>query len=349
MHNRVITIKDIARELKVSVSTVSRAFRDAYDVSPETKERVLGMAAQLRYKPNLNAISLVNHQTHNIAVILPVITNYYFSTVITGIQEVAYSNGYNIIFFVTNDSAERELSIIENISLNSVDGFLVCISSPRRCGDHFREIVENGTPVVFFDRVPTDICTSKVVQDDYNGAFEAVQHLYDSGYRKIAHLSGPVGLALSDNRKQGYLAALEKFNLPMREEWIIHSNFSKEGFSQEDENNDVAKLLQCKERPDAIFAVNDRKAIAAILTLKKMNIKVGPEIGVIGFTNDPASIVVSPSLSTIAEPAREIGSKSCELLLKHISKKRFEAQEVILPGRLIARESTIKDLSYEGK
>lgn len=345
MHNRVITIKDIARELNVSVSTVSRAFRDAYDVSPETKEKVLGMAARLRYRPNLNAISLVNHQTHNIAVILPVITNYYFSTVITGIQEVAYSKGYNIIFFVTNDSAERELSIIENISLNSVDGFLVCISSPRRCGDHFKEIVANGTPVVFFDRVPTDICTSKVMQDDYNGAFEAVQHLVDSGYRKIAHLSGPVGLALSDNRKQGYLAALGKFKLPMREEWIIHSNFSKEGFAQEDENSDVARLLQCDERPDAIFAVNDRKAIAAILMLKKMNIKVGKEMGVIGFTNDPASIVVSPSLTTIAEPAREIGSKSCELLLKHICKKNFEPQEVILPGRLIVRESTMRDSS----
>ena len=129
MHNQSITIKDIALELNISVSTVSRALRDAYDVNPETKEKVLIMAAQLNYKPNFNAIGLVSNQTHNIAVILPIITDYYFSTVITGIQEVAYSEGYNIIFFVTNDSPDRELSIIENISLSSVDGLLVCISS----------------------------------------------------------------------------------------------------------------------------------------------------------------------------------------------------------------------------
>ena len=337
MHNHCITIKDIARELNVSVSTVSRAFRDAYDVSQETKQKVLSMAARLNYRPNFNAIGLVRNQTNHIAVMLPSITNYYFSTVITGIQEVAYSKGYNIVFYVTNDSPERELSILENLSLTSIDGFLVCTTlNSDRC-EHFRKIIDDGTPVVFFDRAAADIKTSKVMQDDYNGAFEAVKHLVDSGYEKIAHISGRKTLAITQNRTRGYLDALKKFKLPVREEWITQS-----GFSQEDGERDVYELLKCKIKPDAIFAINDRKAIGAMLSLKKLKIKIGEEMGVIGFTNDPVSGIISPGLTTIAVPALEVGSNSCELLLKHISKKHFEPRELILPGRLVVRESTIK-------
>lgn len=268
---------------------------------------------------------------------LPSITNYYFSTVITGIQEVAYSKGYNIIFYVTNDSPERELSIIKNLSLTSIDGFLVCTTLNSDHSDHFRKIIDNGTPVVFFDRVATDIKTSKVMQDDYNGAFEAVKHLINRGYEKIAHISGRKSLPLTQKRTRGYLDALKKFNLPIREEWITQS-----GFSQEDGEKDVYELLECKVIPDAIFAVNDRKAIGAMLSLKKLKIRIGEEMGVIGFTNDPISSIISPGLTTIAVPALEVGSKSCELLLSHISKKHFEPQELILPGRLIVRESTLK-------
>lgn len=337
MDNHCVTIKDIARELNLSVSTVSRAFRDAYDVSQETREKVLSMAAKLNYKRNFNAIGLVKNQTNNIAVMLPSITNYYFSTVITGIQEVGYSKGYNIIFYVTNDSPERELSIIKNLSLTSIDGFLVCTTLNSEHNDLFRRIIDNGTPVVFFDRVPTDIETSKVVQDDYNGAFEAVKHLVDCGYEKIAHISGRKSLAITQKRTQGYLDALKEFNLPIREEWITQS-----GFSQEDGERDVYELLKCRDKPDAIFAVNDRKAIGAMLSLKKLNIRIGQEMGVIGFTNDPVSNIISPGLTTIAVPALEVGSTSCELLLKHIAKKHFQPQELVLPGKLIVRESTIR-------
>jgi LacI family transcriptional regulator len=203
--------------------------------------------------------------------------------------------------------------------------------------EHFKKIIDFGTPVVFFDRVATDIKTSKVVQDDYNGAFEAVKHLVSSGYEKIAHISGRKSLAITQKRTRGYVDALKKYKLPIREEWITQS-----GFSQEDGEKDVYELLKCKDRPDAIFAVNDRKAIGAMLSLKKLNIRIGEEMGVIGFTNDPVSSIISPGLTTIAVPALEVGSKSCELLLKHISKKHFEPEELILPGKLIVRESTLK-------
>lgn len=248
MKSRSVTIKDIAKTLGVSVSTVSRALRDTYDVNPETREKVLELASQLNYKPNLNATGLSSRRTYNIGVILPFITNYYFSTVITGIQEVAYSEGYNIILYVTNDSPERELSIIQNLSLSSLDGLLVSISSNSDSCEHFQKVIDEGIPVVFFDRVANNIDTSKVVQDDFNGAFEAVEHLIKSGYDKIAHIAGPKGLIFTENRLKGYIAALEKYNLPVRKEWIIHS-----GFSQEHGEADVDALLKLHQAPNAIL------------------------------------------------------------------------------------------------
>jgi LacI family transcriptional regulator len=335
---RYVTIKDIAKRLHISVATVSRALRNTYDVSKETKEKVLSAAKELNYKPNYNAIGLANRSTHNIGVILPFITNYYFSTVITGIQEVAYSRNYNIILFVTNDSPDRELSIMENLTASSLDGLLVSISSDSDSCKHFQEVINSGVPVVFLDRVASNIKTSKVMQDDFNGAFEAVEHLINNGYNKIAHIAGPRGLLFTEKRLQGYLAALKKHNLPVREDYTLYS-----GFSQDAGEQDTLKLLDLDERPDAIFAVNDRKAIGAMVALKKNDIKIGKEIGVVGFTNDPISALISPSLTTIAEPAFEIGKESCELLLKHIKKKNFIPEEKILPGRLIVRESSIRE------
>jgi len=336
MARHYVTIKDIAKILNISISTVSRALRDTYDVNQETKEKVLALAAELNYKPNFNATGLAKGSTHNIGVILPFITNYYFSTVITGIQEVAYNNGYNITLFVTNDSPERELSIIENLSISSLDGLLVSISSDSDSCNHFQEIIDEGIPIVFFDRVASEIETSKVMQDDYNGAFEAVEHLIENGYTKIAHIAGPKGLSFTEARLKGYLDALAKHGIASNEEWIIYS-----GFSQDFGESDTYQLLELKQQPDAIFAVNDRKAIGAMIALKSKGIKAGQDFGVIGFTNDPMSTIISPSLSTIAEPAFEIGKKSCELLIRHITKpKYFHGEEVVLPGKLIIRESS---------
>jgi LacI family transcriptional regulator len=192
-----VTIKDIAKELNISVSTVSRALRDTYDVSLLTRNKVLSTAAQLNYRPNYNAIGLAKGSTHTIGVILPCITNYYFSTVITGIQEVAYSKGFNIVFFVTNDCPDREISIIKNLAISSLDGLLVSISSDSDACEHFQNVIDEGVPVIFFDRVANGIETSKVMQDDYNGAFEAVEHLIENGYTKIAHIAGSKGLSFT--------------------------------------------------------------------------------------------------------------------------------------------------------
>jgi LacI family transcriptional regulator len=335
MRKRYATIKDIAHALNISVSTVSRALRDTYDVSRDTRRMVLEKATELNYKPNFNATGLVQRSTHNIGVLVPAIANYYFSTVFTGIQEVAYNSGYNIILYVTNDEPDREVATVKNLSFSSLDGLLVSIASPSDDCGHFQEVIDDGVPVVFFDRVATHIATSKVMQDDYNGAFEATEHLIQSGYSRIAHITGPPGLTITEKRLEGYLRALKKHHLPVKDEWIIHS-----GFSQEHGAQDIAQLWKGRVKPDAVFTVNDRKGIGAILALKQLNVSVGREAGVVGFTNDPMSAVISPALTTIAEPAYDIGRLSCQLLLKHIRKSHMQPEEVVLPGKLIIRESS---------
>lgn len=334
---RFITIRDIARELNISVATVSRAMRDTYDVSQKTREKVLEKAVQLNYKPNFNAIGLAQRNTRNIGVILPAITNYYFSAVINGIQEVAYQEHFNIVLYVTNDDPRRELEIVRNLSLTSFDGLLVSISSPSDACQHFEEIIHKGLPVVFFDRVPGNIVSSKVVQDDFNGAFEAVEHLVRNGYSRIAHITGPENLELTAKRRAGYMAALSRYDIPFEEELVVHS-----GFTQHCGEQDMYRLLQAAIPPDAVFAVNDRKALGAMLALKNKKIGIGSEIGIVGFTNDPVCDLVSPSLTTMAEPAFEIGTTSCELLLKHIRKKYFQPRQITLPGTLIKRASSIR-------
>lgn len=334
----LVTIKDIARELQISAATVSRAIRNTCDVSEATRSKVLQKIRELNYRPNLNARGLVNNKSHNLAIILPTITNYYFSTVITGIQQVAYNNGYNIILHVTGESKEREISISRALSLSSIDGMLICVTSASEQCSHLRDILNSGIPIVFFDRIAELENTSSVTQNDFDGAFMAVEHLIRQGYKKIAHIGGPAGLSLSKERLDGYLAALKKYELTFSADWICHSEFS-----QLSGKLDTLKLMERKKnRPDAIFAVNDRKAIGAMLALKELGIPIGKAVGVIGFTNDPMSAIISPGLTTVEEPALEVGRQSCELLLKHISKRNFQSRKIVLNGKLIVRQSTTR-------
>ncbi|MVZ66560.1 substrate-binding domain-containing protein [Sphingobacterium sp. DK4209] len=327
-------IKNIAEMLGISVSTVSRALRDAHDINPETKEKVLKLAKELNFKPNKNAAALASGSTKNIGVLIPFITNYYFGTVISGIQEEAYRLGYNIILFVTNDEVDREKQLIDNLDTASLDGLLISLSSNSTDITHFENLIQAGLPLVFFDRVPNEINASKVMQSDYEGAFLATSHLIKKGYKRIAHLAGPESLKFTQERLRGYLNALKQAQLPVQKEYIIHSGFSTQhGFA------DTQQLIALHDRPDAIFAANDRKAIGAIQALKSANINVGVDFGVIGFTNDPICTVIEPNLTTVEEPAFEIGLQSCQLLIKHIKNKEFEPRSVVIPCRLINRDS----------
>ncbi|WP_345028184.1 LacI family DNA-binding transcriptional regulator [Ravibacter arvi] len=334
---RPTTIKDIAKALNISVSTVSRAIRDTYDVGQETRSKVLEMAAQLKYRPNLNATGLVKSSTKKIGVVIPAITNYYFSTVITGMKDVARENDFQLVLYISDDSSSSEADILRNLSVHSVDGLLICLSSETTDYELFAELMEDGLPIVFFDRVPSEINTSKVVQDDFNGAYRATTHLVRQGYRRLAHITGPSGLQLTEDRLAGFVAALRDAQIQLNPDWVIHSGFSRQhGFE------DTLLLSAMSERPDAIFAVNDPKAIGAMLACRTNDIVVGAEMGVIGFTNDPVAEIVTPTLSSVAEPAYEIGRKSCELLLKHIKKENFPGETAVLSGELFVRDSTKK-------
>ena len=337
MRKKVIRIKDIARVLNISTSTVSRALRDTYDVNPYTRKQVLEVASELGYKANIHAAALASGNTKNIVVVIPFITNYYFSSVISGIQETAYNNGYNIVLMLTNDSSEREKHLMENISISNWDGLLASIAADTSDCDYFKHLIVQGMPIVFFDRVPDKINSSKVLQDDYSGAFIATDHLISKGYRRIAHFAGNEHLLITQNRVNGYKAALKKHKISFKPEWIFYSGFSQE--SGEDDMEKVFKLPD-RDRPNAIFAVNDRRAVGAIVAIKRKGLTVGKDIGVIGFTNDPISTIIEPSLSTIEEPAFEIGKQSCDLLIKHIKNSSFSPKEIVLSGSLIERDST---------
>lgn len=335
--NKNFGIKDLAKMLGISVSTVSRAVRDAYDVKPETRKRVLALSEKLNFKLNKNASALASGNTKNIGVVIPFITNYYFSTVISGIQEEAYNQGYNIILYVTNDDVNREKKLLENIATSSVDGLLISISSNSDTTEHFNKMIKEGLPIVFFDRIPKEIEASKVLQSDYDGAHQATAHLIRKGYDRVAHIAGPQELQFTQERLRGYRQALIEAKLPYREEYVIFSDFGQShGFQ------DTEALLSLQEPPNAIFAINDRKAVGAIQALNKHKVNVGVDFGVIGFTNDPISTVIEPNLSTIEEPAFEIGCRSCELLIRHIKNKNFEPREVLIPGKLIERQSVKK-------
>jgi len=337
MKKRSIRIKDIARVLNISTSTVSRALRDTHDVNPYTRKQVLEVASRLGYKANIHAAALASGNTKNIVVVIPFITNYYFSSVISGIQETAYNNGYNIVLMLTNDSSEREKHLMENISISNWDGLLASIAADASDCDYFKHLIVQGMPIVFFDRVPDKINSSKVLQDDYSGAFIATDHLISKGYRRIAHFAGNEHLLITQNRVNGYKAALKKHKISFKPEWIFYSGFSQE--SGEDDMEKVFKLPD-RDRPNAIFAVNDRRAVGAIVAIKRKGLTVGKDIGVIGFTNDPISTIIEPSLSTIEEPAFEIGKQSCDLLIKHIKNSSFSPKEIVLSGSLIERDST---------
>ena len=335
MKKKGIRIKDIAKILNISTSTVSRALRDSHDVNPHTRNQVLETAAMLGYKANIHAAALASGRTKNIVVVIPFITNYYFSSVISGIQETAYENGYNIVLMLTNDSSKREKYLMENLAVSNWDGLLVSISADTSNKDYFEQLINKGIPIVFFDRVFQDLETSKVLQDDYTGAFTATDHLISKGYRRIAHFAGNEHLSITQNRLNGYKAALKKHRITFNPDWVFYS-----GFSQQAGEEDMEKVFKLKERPNAIFAVNDRRAVGAMIAIKRKGLSVGKDIGVIGFTNDPISTIIEPSLSTIEEPAFEIGKQSCYLLIKHIKNSNFTPKEVVLSGNLIERDST---------
>ena len=337
MSKQQTTIKDIARKLRISVSTVSRALRNLPDVNPETKKAVEELARQLNYEPNYIAQSLINKKTRIIGVIVPVISSPVFGRILTGMNDAAQKHKYQLMICQSNESAELEAALVKQLASFKVDGLLVSISSGTQSEEPFEIFKRKEIPIVFFDRVLPDVNATKVIVDEYHSAFMAVEFLIKSGYTNIAHLAGPPNLSISIDRLNGYLAALKHQNIPVNENLIIPC----EHF-EDDALNGVKKLFSHKPYPDGIFCINDASAITVIKHLKKKGVRIPEEVAVIGFNNDPISEVVEPSLTTIMLPCYEIGNMAVEMLIKRINDRSIPADTIKLPSKLIKRDSSKK-------
>ena len=331
------TIKDLARELKLSPSTVSRALRDHPDISPKTKKRVVSLADKLDYHPDSIAQSLQTKKTKTIGVIVPEIKQPFFAAAINGIEELAYAAGYTIIVCQSNETADREVLVARSLGSHRVAGLLVSLSRDTQNLDHFKVLQRRGVPIVFFDRVSNDIEASKVVVDDYKGAFDVVEHLIKAGYKRIAHLAGPKNLSISKFRLKGYMDALQQGNLPFNDSMVVYG-----GLDDTDGIIGFQKLLNLESLPDAIFAVNDPVATGAFVMIKEHGLKIPDDIALAGFSNTYMTSLLDPPLTTVEQPSYEIGKTAAQLLMEQINSKdeNFVPKFIVLKTSLIVRGST---------
>lgn len=337
-----ITIKDIAKALGLSTSTVSRALRGSHEISAETKKLVIEYAEQYNYRPNPIALSLKERRSHSVGVVVCEIANNYFSQAINGIESIAYNRGYHVIISQSHESYDREVVNVEHLASRSVDGLLVSLSAETDQVEHFKKLHDKGFPIVFFDRITDDIETHKVVADNYQGAYNATQHLIDAGFTRIAHLASSAHLSISVERMNGYKAALRDNNIPFNEAYVRNCNHGGMIFNELEDA--VKSLVTLKEKPDAIFSAGDRLTVSCLRVLKTLGLKVPDDIALVGFSNSSFGELITPGLTTVKQPAFEMGQAATELLIKLIESKRAvtEFEKVTLQTELIIRESSAK-------
>ncbi|AMQ57256.1 LacI family DNA-binding transcriptional regulator [Algoriphagus sanaruensis] len=336
------TIKDIARELNVSSSTVSRALKDYPGISDETKRKVKELADKMNYRPNAIALSLRKSRSFTIGVIIPEVVHFFFSTVISGIEEIAFSRGYNVILTQTNEKLSREMNSVDTMLSNQIDGFLVSYSKETSDFSHFTKLLDKGFPIVFFDRVPDIPQAINVTVDDFSGAYQATKHLIDQGYRKIVHLAGPSNLKISKERERGYREALKDAGIPINPSFIVECTHGTN-----DEAFEITKEIfaDFSDKPDAFFANNDMAAVGAMMACKSLGLRVPEDVGIVGFSNWQFCSILDPTLSSVSQPGFNIGAKATELLLDIIEKK-ISIEEihnpVVLETELLIRKSSVR-------
>lgn len=346
MRKRKTTIKDLARRLDVSVSTVSRALRGASDINPKTKKAVLDLAEELNYKRNILATSLVSKRTYNIGVVVPELAIPFFGNAISGIQRVLATKGYNIMIC---HSAEEYKEEVKNISLlmeHQVDGIIISVSKDTVDYQHLFKAKEEGVPVVMFDRVVPELndSFSYVIVDDVEGAYHATLHLIEQGYQRIAHISGPKHLHICQQRLEGYKEALMLHNL-YDEDLVVHCDMRINAAKA------TEQLLNLPEKPDAVFAINDPVAFEVMHYLIDKGVRIPEDIGVVGYTGEKMARLYNPTLSTIRQPAERMGMEAASLLLEEIEFKldienegeSFAAKKLVLPTELLVGNSSLRE------
>lgn len=337
-----ITIKDIAKALNLSYSTVARALKDSYQISEETIQKVKAYAKEHNYRPNLFAQSLKNKQSRSIGIMIPAVSNNFFAEVINGIEDKASERNYHIIISQTQESYEKELKNLEHLMWRSVDGLLVSLSTETEDLSHFEDMIEKGVPIVFFDRIPEYIITHKVCADNYKGSYELTRHLIDSGFKNIAQVTSSPQISITKERLQGYKDALIESGFKVDANYV---KYCQHGGKDTDEINEALKdLLNLKQPPDALIAASDRLTLGCFTILKSNNINIPGQIALAGFSNFNAPDLFCPSLTTVAQPAFEMGRTAMQLLLQLIESKRpiKDFEKVVLPTQLFSRASTKK-------
>jgi LacI family transcriptional regulator len=334
-----MNLKQLARELNLSFSTVSKALRDSHEISAATKAKVLAKAKELNYQVNPLASSFRKQKSKTIAVIIPEVVNGFFGRVINGIESIAQEKGYHVLIYLTHEDMQKEVSITKLLQNGRVDGIMISLSEQTSDTAHLEELNAKELPLVFFDRIAEHIDVPKVVTDDFNCGVVATKHLIKNGCKRIAILSISQKLSISSKRLEGYQEALKINGIKQDKNLIISCD------RDEEKNNElIRKLLKRKNRPDGIFASVEKLAISTYEICRELEVKIPEELKIITLSNSYMAGLLNPSLTTIKQPAFEMGREAAAILFKLIEKKghHFLKEQTVLNSILIERDSTRK-------
>ncbi|HER08574.1 MAG TPA: LacI family transcriptional regulator [Bacteroides sp.] len=338
MKKQHITIHDIARELNISASTVSRALHNHPRISKATREAVQQMALKYNYQPNVMASSLRKGKSRTVGVIVPRINRNFFANVIGGMEEILSSAGYHLIICQTLEKVNHEIFALRALINARVDAIIISISMETKNYEHLRILLDQGIRVLFFDRICEEIKTGSVAIDDRLGAYQSVRHLIDQGYRNIAHVAGADHISIYRARKAGYLEAMHEAGIDVREPWIFEESLVPEGGKTAFE-----KGMKLQPRPDAYFCAGDFAALGILKAARDQGLKVPADIGVTGFANEPFTEFTEPSLTTVDQRAGEMGRMVADMFLKEVdlSQEKRSLERIVLKPELIVRNSSI--------
>src|ERR1700761_1674820 len=331
-----INIKVLAKKLNLSTSTISRAFSGSTDINKDTRERILAFAKEHNFLPNHYASNLRDKKTKTLAVIVPEIANDFFAQAINGIEEVARKKGFYILLYRTDDIFEKEVSFVNYLNNGKADGIIMSVSGEANDHNYLKKLEQKNIPVVFFDRVYEDIDVSKVTTNDYDSSFDATEHLIRMGCKKIAYLVINKSISIGKVRMQGYVDALQKHGVPFNDELIIDCS------QDEKINYSIIKNMLEELKPDGIFSSVERLAFATYYVCNDLGIVIPRDLKVISFSSLNIAPLLCPALSTITQPAFELGSKAATLLFDELEKKgqNVQKKEHVLKSKLYIRKSS---------
>lgn len=332
-----ITIKDIAQSLNISVSTVSRALRGMPEIHPDTKGAILKLAEEMDYQPNQLAKNLVGNRTKTIGVIVPALSYYFFASMLNSIEEAAMQAGYSVMVCQTNESYLREVAQIQNMLNSQVEGFIISLARDSLDYDHINRLIRKQIPLVLFDRYTDKIESSKVIVDNKQAAFKATMHLIEKGCQKLACLAGPPHLEISNQRLDGFREAITNSGLQYKEQYVSHSDFT-----QENTIIQASNMMSLSNPPDGILTMSDNIAFSTMYALKQRGIRIPEDVAMVSFNNEPNCMYLTPSLTSISQPIREMGTQAVRLLLKQLEDDKIEPETIVLDTQLVIRESSLR-------